>query len=208
MSLAKLTILSFNKYFKDRDSDLFEKLALPEGIDKETLVNNILLEGADFEILYSNPYFMQDAIGLWSDKYYRTFDKWITALNIDYNPLENYDRIEDFKEHSVDSRTDTTNENITGSSNGTLEASKSAFDSNTYSPNEKNITSDTNSSTSKATNTSNDTFDNSRSGRTHGNIGVTTSQQMLESELEISKWNIYKHITDLFIDEFMLQIYI
>ena len=43
--------------------------------------------------------------------------------------------------------------------------------------------------------------------RAYGNIGVTTSQQMLQSELEISEWNIYEHIADLFIDEFCVLLY-
>ena len=41
----------------------------------------------------------------------------------------------------------------------------------------------------------------------HGNIGVTTSQQMLASELQIRpKLNIYDLITDMFYKEFMLFI--
>ena len=44
-------------------------------------------------------------------------------------------------------------------------------------------------------------------GRIHGNIGVTTSQQMLEAELKIAEWNIYEHITDLFLSEFIIPIY-
>ena len=40
-----------------------------------------------------------------------------------------------------------------------------------------------------------------------GNIGVTTSQQMLESELNIATWNLYEHISDIFIDEFCILVY-
>ena len=41
----------------------------------------------------------------------------------------------------------------------------------------------------------------------HGNIGTITSQSMLESELNINAWNIYEHITDLFLTEFVIPIY-
>lgn len=45
-------------------------------------------------------------------------------------------------------------------------------------------------------------------GRLHGNIGVTTSQQMLESEIELrNKYNIYDIIINDFIDEFCLRVY-
>ena len=46
-----------------------------------------------------------------------------------------------------------------------------------------------------------------RDGRIHGNIGVTTSQQMLQAELDIAQWNLYEHITDLFLSEFVIPIY-
>lgn len=46
-----------------------------------------------------------------------------------------------------------------------------------------------------------------RSLHTHGNIGVTTSQQMLESERELVKFNIYDYIADSFHSEFCLYLY-
>ena len=93
MSLAKLTMLSFNKYLNDMyEQTLFDLLELPEGISKDDLVDNILLQGGEFEVLYSDPVFMRDAVGLWGRKCYNTFLKWITVQNIEYAPLENYDR--------------------------------------------------------------------------------------------------------------------
>ena len=44
-------------------------------------------------------------------------------------------------------------------------------------------------------------------GHIHGNIGVTTSQQMLQSELEIAQWNLYEHISDIFLSDFVIPIY-
>ena len=40
-----------------------------------------------------------------------------------------------------------------------------------------------------------------------GNIGVTTSQQMLQSELDIARFNIYEEITDLFLKELTIYTY-
>lgn len=188
MSSAKLTMISFYQHLKSINDDLFKNLNIPESIDKEVLINNILLEGAEFEVLYSNPYLMQDAIGVWSTKYARTFEKWVNALNIDYNPLENYDRIEDYTD---DSSGNTTNNSID-------ESKKSAYDSVNYQPYGQS----TNDSRSDSEG------HNTHHGRLHGNIGVTTSQQMLKSELDIAEWNLYQHITDLFLDEFVIQVYI
>ena len=44
--------------------------------------------------------------------------------------------------------------------------------------------------------------------RVHGNIGVTTSQQMIESEMSLrAKYDIYKIISREFEREFLVQIY-
>lgn len=41
----------------------------------------------------------------------------------------------------------------------------------------------------------------------YGNIGVTTSQQMLESELKIAEWNLYDNIALCFVRELAIAIY-
>lgn len=95
MSLAKVTIVGQEQFLQQNENkSLFDLLQLPEGIDKDLLVDNILLESGDFESLYDNPYFMRNMISVWGRKWYRTFEKWIAVLNMEYNPLENYDRKE------------------------------------------------------------------------------------------------------------------
>ena len=111
MSTAKITLISFNKYLYEMEGKtLFDDLILPSGIDKDVLTGNILLRGGEFEVLYSDPYFLRDAVSLWGKKWYRTFEKWINALSLEYNPLENYDRKEDYS--------DTLNKGVKTSSSG------------------------------------------------------------------------------------------
>ena len=268
MSSAKITTVGFYQYMNAYNNDLFGLLNLPPGIDKDTLVNNIMLRGGEFEVVYSNPDFYKSAIGLWSNKHYRTFEKWINALAIDYNPLENYDRMEEWSDSGSRTNTGTVsdsgtrtntgtvsdsgsrtntgtqstetigNDNFTGSGNSTSSDEISAYNSNSFQNDKKNTTNSSNSSetntTTNSTRTDNLTESNSntrtdnlsesnsntrtdnlsektnsnRIGRAHGNIGVTTSQQMLQSELDIAKWNIYEQITDLFLSEFCIMVYV
>ena len=244
MSSAKITTVGFYQYMNAYNNDLFGLLNLPPGIDKDTLVNNIMLRGGEFEVVYSNPEFYQSAIGLWSNKHYRTFEKWINALNIDYNPLENYDRMEEWSDTGSRINTGTVsdsgsrkntgtqstetigNDNFTGSGNSTSSDEISAYNSNSFQNDKKNTTNSSNSSETNTTtnNTRTDNLSESnsntrtdnlsektnsdRKGRAHGNIGVTTSQQMLQSELDIAKWNIYEQITDLFLSEFCIMVYV
>lgn len=113
MSMATLTILGMY-LFKD---GLFNNLNLPDGINKDDVIYQILLDGSHFEILYSDFKFMQDAIGLWSNTWYRTFEKWQKALSIEYNPIENYDRIEDWTDSSINkmNRNSVENRNLSNS---------------------------------------------------------------------------------------------
>ena len=244
MSSAKITTVGFYQYMNAYNNDLFGLLNLPPGIDKDTLVNNIMLRGGEFEVVYSNPDFYKSAIGLWSDKHYRTFEKWINALSIDYNPLENYDRMEEWSDSGSRTNTGTVSDsgiikntgtqstessgkdNFKESGNSTSSDEISAYNSNSFQNDKKNTTNSSNSSETNTTNrntrtdnlsesNSNTRTDNlsektnsDRKGRAHGNIGVTTSQQMLQSELDIAKWNIYEQITDLFLSEFCIMVYV
>lgn len=232
MATSKITLIGLNRWMYDIDDDLFELLDLPEGIDKDTLTNNILLQGSDFEVMYSDPLFMKEAIGMWSSKWYRTFEKWVEALSIEYAPLENYDRKEDWSDtlnkgiktlarrDSGNTRTFDNTDTTTPGTTFTEETQVSAFDSSTYQPSQQVTTTPTGDGDVLAhAGTIKDEFgegssgsetENSktvRDGRIHGNIGVTTSQQMLEAELKVAEWNLYEHITDLFLSEFVIPIY-
>lgn len=116
----------------------------------------------------------------------------------------------------------------------TTEQQISAMNSGTYAPREKDIASsrtDTNSNTSASTEETqasttaeeetNSQFNNSsgkegnnsgtdnftRDSHIHGNIGVTTSQQMIQSEIELRKFNIYNYIADLYAKEFIYRVW-
>lgn len=201
--MAKITLIGLELYQKADGKSIFDKLILPEGIDKDLLVDSILLRAGEFEVLYSNPDFMTDAVRVWSGKYLRTFTKWLAALNIEYNPLENYDRLEDWTDDTIN--TGTTTDQNTGHGTMNSENKTSAFDSNTYQPHDLTSSATTND-TNSVTNV-NATNNTHRVGRAHGNIGVTTSQQMLTSELEVAVWSLYEHIADLFVSEFCLMVY-
>ena len=207
MSSAKVTLIAMNTFFTNAGGDLFQGLTLPEGLAKNTLTNNILLQGGEFEVLYSDPFFLQNAISIWADREADTFKRWVDALAIEYAPLENYDRHEDWTDTlDSDGTSRTTGTNDT-STNGTVTTDVSAYDSTGYQPKEKVTTAETIDNDTTENNTS--TLDNEgvHTGRIHGNIGVTTSQQMLEAELDLGYWNIYSRITDMFLKEFCIMIY-
>lgn len=207
MSTAKLTLIGLYQH----DNTLFDSLTLPAGIDKTVLVNNILLRSGEFEVLYPDSSFMKSAISLWGQKWSRTFEKWQKALAVEYDPLYNYDRREEWVT-SEDEATATTGKSTDVGSTDvgtTSNDNVSAYNNNTLVPDKQNIlTSGSNTvGNTEMENTSDRDRNEVRTGRAYGNIGVTTSQQMLQAELDVASWNLYEHITDIFLSEFIIPVF-
>lgn len=218
MAQAKITLIGIENYLNPERS-VFDSLVLPEGIDKDVLIGSIILRCQEFELLYSEPDFLTSAINVWSRKNYRTFEKWVKALNIEYDPLYNYDRTEEFEDvhegsfESGGKGKNTLTNNLTDTTNDTLTHSEKAYnDANfvgtTQDKSEGSITrTGTASNDLENSNNGSDKYKNIHKARLFGNIGVTTSQQMLQSELDVARWNMYEHIADLFCNEFCLMVY-
>ena len=235
MSSAKFTLIGCYQFFNNAGDDLFKNLTLPEGINKQTLESNILFQGGEFEVQNANPFFIQSMIGIWSGVYADTIQRWVDALAIEYAPLENYDRHEDWTDTLDRDNTlsDTQETNSTGTLDQTTtddgeiidditaETTKSAYDNSSYSPYEKvdtdgdrtttntNVVDQDTSESITFTDSASSTQDDEavHTGRIHGNIGVTTSQQMLNQELDLGYWNLYQRITQLFLQEFTIPVY-
>lgn len=219
---AKLTLMGLYNY----DPTLFDSLTFPEGIDKQTAINTIILRCAEFETLYPNLEFLKFAIGAWGTKHERTFAKWYEALELEYNPLDNYDRHEEYTDteginkngsHDVTVTSSRTTGNTNTTTNLTRESQVSAYDqSSGYTPKDKDVTNgtvtDSGSESGTDRNAGSDSETESRTmqhyARTHGNIGVTTSMALLREQLSLVEWNLYDHIADLFADEFCIQVYV
>ena len=103
----------------------------------------------------------------------RLFD----GLMEEYNPIENYDR----NEVTTIGHTGT----IGNTSNGTMTNKVSAYDSNTLVNDGESVT---NGNTTTTLNNNDSTV-----SRIHGNIGVTTSSQMLQGEAQIRFNNYLEH---------------
>ena len=83
MSNATFTLLGIYQYGQRIGDDFFEKLTFPAGIDKSVVVNNLLLECADYEVLYPDYDFMKSLVEIFSKKYERTFTKWLAVQSND-----------------------------------------------------------------------------------------------------------------------------
>ena len=204
MSSATQTLLGLYQIGKARDKNFFDKLTFPEGIDHDIAVTNILHEAGDYEVLYNDLDLMCNACELFSAKWQRTFEKWLAVMNIDYEPLENYNRLEHWSDSESTSESTSTSTSDETSNSATTDNDISAFNANT-------LQNDTSAATTAETagHALNESkhdrlnyFDHE--GRVHGNIGVTTTQAMYLEEWELAKLNIYNEIYVLFARELLI----
>ena len=224
----RLTLIGLYNY----DSTLFDGLILPEGYDKDTFIDSLLLEHGEKCILYSNPDFMKNAIGAWGRKWSSELARIYTALTAEYNPIHNYDRIEEYND--VENRlyksesnaghkaTDNPNFSVVQETNddAVTEEQISADNSGDYQPEHKTIqnggksTATTSGTSQNLSETSNNTT-NDEEGRElkhnahlYGNIGITTSVQMWSEEVRARmQYNLYDVATRLFANELLIGIY-
>ena len=171
-------------------------------MNKELIINNILLECAEMEIIYPEPDIMKNAIGLWSNKQLESWARMYKAMQLEYDPIYNYDRFEEW----LDSNQSTaqSNSNTTANRNGTTKHQVNAFNRGITDSNSDTITNNDKETTTTDSNNSNI---GAHSGHMYGNIGVTTSQDMLLSEVNVSKFIVQDYIIDQFKERFCLLVY-
>lgn len=172
------------------DPNILYPMQLPAGIDKTILEPEILSECAELEILYPEPDTFKTILEAWSKHRKPVWERMVKASELEYNPIENYDRMEEWEDIG------------SGESTGEAKNYVSGYNPNVAGQAPALVQQDQADSHAENSGTSQHT------GRTHGNIGVTTSQQMLEQELTVAdKLDIYKFIVQDFKRRFCIPLY-
>ena len=185
------------------DGDLFDDIALPDGMDKTTVVNQIMLDNGLLEVIYPEHDLLKGLIKAHFLARQVDYQRLWDAVSQTYNPLYNLDRKNTLTERTE--RTENTTGNTTSNTNQSTEQKVSAFDSSTYQPSEQ-MTGNT-SDTTDATTDSQGQDVHTLESHEEGSIGVITPQDMLRREFDIRKdWNIYRFISMDFRDQFMIQL--
>lgn len=214
--MAKTTIIGMQGWMKANDDDIFKKLQLPDSVNRQIVIDNILWRASEFPLIWGNPYYIQEFIGAWSAKNLVGWERSAAALAAAYNPIHNYDRTETEEYSGSGSDSATSSSSVSGNGS-TTDGSTSTryvagFDQpDTLHSSEQDVMSGSGTSSSSSTSTGNTSGTRSDSHNIerhlYGNIGVTTSQQMIEAELALRVQNITDIITDSFIREFCILVY-
>lgn len=184
------------------DPTIFDGLKMPTAADLDpnleyiddfpTLSNadlrdELLMQIGELSPVYSKPEVLKHSISVWARVHKLEWLKLWQSTIYKYNPIWNkdgtYTETRSGGGSTTYGRTDTNN--VTG------------FDTNSFSPNEQNVASGSDSNL----------FNDSLTRTETGNIGVTTTQQMLKEEREAAVFNIYDHIIEAFKKRFCIMIY-
>lgn len=177
---SKLSLLGLYNW----DNTIFDGLKLPSELDREDLVNNLLMEVAELTVLYTDSDFMKKAITSWSSMRFHTWERMTKVLYEDYEPFINIKRDE--------VRTILQERDLTGTGNTKV----NAWETNT--PQDQNSSETTDTGTIKTT----ETF------HVEGDSAITDAQDVLKKELDVRiKYDMYKIIIEEFKNRFCLLIY-
>ena len=224
---ASLSLYGIFQY----DDTILDGLNVPTGMDLDTVKNMLLIETAGMSILYPDAPFLKKAIALWSTERSDVWQKLYNTTVLEYDPIENYDRREESSEENIgneqvqSSQERSTDSESRGSSQqhrsgeNTATAANTAYNSNDFADTSKSTSSGSDdvmdSTVSSGSGTENVSGSGNKSStdlrrlssRIHGNIGVTTTQQMLQSEREVAEFCMVDYIVNDFISRFCVMVY-
>lgn len=168
MSDVRMSILGLYNY----DPSIFDDVNWPGTIDKQTIIDKILMDNAELSVVYANPYTMREMLRVWSAINQQTWQRLWNALTADYNPIHNYDRNEEWED------------------DGSATTGVVGYNSDRFNDANKVVSG------------------NKRKGRAYGNIGVTTSAQMVNEEVDLrTSRNYVQILSDMFRSEFCVLVY-
>lgn len=192
-TMSLLGLYSFDNTILSADN-----LKLPASVRRSDLLPDLLAEAAAFELLYPEPETLKTVLRSWSVHRLPVWERIARAAGMEYNPIENYDRQESW--------TDSGSGSSSQSANGSQTHQEAGYNVNNLGT-EPDLVDQTKEIVSNGQSAST-TGSSTHSGRVHGNIGVTTTQQMLEQEINIAgRLDVYNYIIRDIIKRICIPLY-
>lgn len=195
----------------NHDNTIFNGLDVPEGLEKDILIDYIFMECADLELLYPNWDIMMRLITSWSDARVHSWSKLYESTRQQFNMIHNYDRYEEWTDtgNRTTSGQSSSSDTTSSQSSGTTTTSKAAYNESALTTTEQVGSSATSSATGTGSNTNSgtETSRGGHEGHMYGNIGVTTAAEMLEGVRDLYKWDVYQAIANEFKQRFCIMVY-
>lgn len=203
MSRVRITVSTMYQY----DRSIFDSIKLPStdkmSLDKETFIQCLLTECGDMLAIRSDPRLYRTTINAWAKKNAPNWEHMANTTTYQYDPIENYDRKEEFS----DTRTRHSGGNHIATHDNDIKTDlkRAGFNTATLTLTDNQTVNDGGNTTTTYTDETSDAVEHT--ARLHGNIGVTTTQQMIEEERRIAEFNFYDYIIADFRQHMCVAIY-
>lgn len=189
---------------------LFDWLQVPDGVNKETVIENLLLRTMELEVMISNGPVMAQALAAYSAMMLPSWTRHAEALGLEYNPLDTDERTRTLEHSGEDSNTRSPNLTTTGQNNGSDFTTREVggFDSAQLQMAEKNTTQlgTGNTITSTGTDTTEGTNKYTDTETYQGRAGKS-AQSLVSAEIALASENIVAKIVDDIMHKFCLLVY-
>lgn len=188
-------------------TNIYEMIDNPPELNKDLLIDNILMECAELSLVYPDPEDLKIMIRTWSRINQKNWADLYATLLYKYNPIWNKDG--SYTDERVLSRADSGTANSSGSNtvNGDIRENVTGYDTNSYSPNTQQITNNSGSFNQAGASTDSRDERETIKHTEGGNIGVTSTQELINAQRETVEFNIYEYITRSFKKRFCMMVY-
>lgn len=199
----------------DNPMEMLKQGEFDSRIDMDILTGKIVQVCGAMTPVYntteSYTYFHKLFFKTWSVQIKKLFD----TMDYEYEPLENYRRVEDLKSDTSENTSGNENGNDSSSSNSqnssTIENKTSAYNESLYQP-ESQETEQGNSSGSTNGQNHKDYTREKKSGIKEDNTirglnGLFTTQQLIKQEREIAEFNVYQWIVNKYMEELFICVF-
>lgn len=174
------------------DSDIFHYLEVPDGMDKDIVISDILSECSELEIIYPDPDIVKALIKNWVKAELHIWTRLYNDTKVEYNPIWNVDANE---KEIIERELDTS-----GSSNGQSIDQVAGYNSEEWRNSGKS------NGNSEAQGKEKEIITNTKIRG--GNIGVTKSSELLRDDWEVWQGlNAYEVIVKSFKNRFCIEVY-
>ena len=190
--------------------ELFSGLQVPASVDKDSVVNALLLDTMELEVLLPNPEIMKQALSIYSVQMLPSWIRYAMALGLEYNPLDTDNHTRELQHQGEDHSTRTPNLTTTGQNSGSDSTTRevTGFDSEALQTAEKNSTSLGSSNTVTSSGTDSTEASNSYSdNETLTGRAGRSAQELVQEEISLAQENVITKIVDDIKRQFCLLVY-
>ena len=196
--MQRITATLINMY--QWEPMLFDELQLPAAVNKDDYITRLLIESGEQEVVITHPVVMKTAIGAWSRGKLPAWNKILNIEGLEYNPIWNVDG----ETVHAGNRTGNVGENKSGETSETTTGQLSADNSSEWSNDTKSTTEGSYEDNRQLNETGTDNWTEKRTG----NIGVTTTQKMMNEEKDFwENWDPIGYLIREFTKEFCLLVF-